>query len=148
MKIYRPATEIVGIDVFESYLEFCRGLGIYTRILKHDLGTVLPFSDRHFEVALAVEVIEHMPKDDGLRLLDELERSPIVLSSRHQIVSTNNPSMTRIHIKSIEVLGNLTISENETIEFMVQASCLADELQVSPTPWGGCRILHPTWLRH
>ncbi len=86
MKIYREPERIVGIDLFDPYLDFCKNLGTYTEVRKHDLGTTpLPFGDQEFDLSVALEIIEHLPKPAGYRLLDELERV-----SRTVMLSTPN----------------------------------------------------------
>lgn len=47
-------------------------------------GRYLPFRDNSFDFVLAIEVIEHMEKIDGQKLLDEAER----VSGESVIVST------------------------------------------------------------
>jgi SAM-dependent methyltransferase len=86
LKIYREPQKTVGIDAFEPYLDFCRRVGMYTQLIKWDLKVLpLPFDKGEFDISVALEVIEHIPKLDGLHLLDELERV-----SRRVIVSTPN----------------------------------------------------------
>lgn len=81
VKICRPAKKIVSIEYWEPYLRFCEGLGVYTRLIKHDLRKMpLPLrEDEKFDVALAVEVLEHIPKENGLDLLKELEKLATVV---------------------------------------------------------------------
>jgi SAM-dependent methyltransferase len=84
VKIYRSPIRIVGLDIFDPYLDFCRSLNIYSEIMKYDLrNTPLPFNDNEFDVAVALEVIEHLPKSYGYKLLSELERV-----GRRVIIST------------------------------------------------------------
>jgi hypothetical protein len=65
----------VGVDGFEPYLAFCRQRSFYDETLRSDLReTPLPFQAQEFHVATCIEVIEHLPKDAGKTLLDELER--------------------------------------------------------------------------
>jgi len=86
LKIYREPNRIVGLDMFEPYLDFCKKLGVYTEVIKHDLSIApLPFRDNEFDLSVAFEVIEHLRKEDGIGLLRELERI-----SRTVIVSTPN----------------------------------------------------------
>lgn len=90
IKIYREPERIVGIDLFEPYINFCKNLGAYTEVRKHDLGTTpLPFGDQEFDLSVALEVIEHLPKPVGNRLLEELERvsGTVMLSTPNRLFS-------------------------------------------------------------
>ena len=85
-RIYRKPSRVVGIDAFDPYLQFCKRTGMYDQLIKHDLRKAhLPFKSAEFQLATSLEVIEHLSKDDGIRLLEELERV-----SRMVIVSTPN----------------------------------------------------------
>jgi len=86
LKIYREPIRIVGVDVFDPYLGFCRRLGVYDSLVKFDVcQTPLPFGNKEFDLAVALEVIEHLPKRKGFDLLSELKRV-----ARNVIVSTPN----------------------------------------------------------
>jgi len=74
-RIYRRPTRLVGIDVYEPYLELCRGHRFYDECVQRALEDLpLPYGDGEFHVATCIEVIEHLPHPAGLKLLDELER--------------------------------------------------------------------------
>lgn len=74
-RIYRTPERLVGVDIFQDYIDFCRKYSIYDELLCLDLReTPLPFKDREFSVATCIETIEHLPKRDGEKLLDELDR--------------------------------------------------------------------------
>ena len=74
-RIYRAPRRIVGVDGFEPYLAFCRQMRFYDEVLAVDLREGwLPFREKEFQIATCIEVIEHLPKDAGITLLDELER--------------------------------------------------------------------------
>jgi predicted TPR repeat methyltransferase len=84
VRIYRNANRLVGIDIWADYLEFCKRFNFYDELYQIDLRKMpLPFGDKEFEVATCIEVIEHLPKLEGERLLDELERI-----AKNVIVST------------------------------------------------------------
>ena len=86
IRIYREPERILGIDLFEPYLDFCEELGVYTEVAKQDLGrTPFPFKNKEFDLSVALEVIEHLPKPKGQNLLDELQRI-----SKQVMVSTPN----------------------------------------------------------
>ena len=74
-RIYRGAGRMVGIDGFQPYLDFCAQHRLYDELQLRALEDLpLPFSDLEFDAVTCIEVIEHLPKGMGHRLLDELER--------------------------------------------------------------------------
>jgi cyclopropane fatty-acyl-phospholipid synthase-like methyltransferase len=74
-RVYRDPSTLVGIDVFSPYLESCKKNGLYDEVLRVDLSkSALPFRNRAFEVATGIEVLEHLTREIGLRMLDEIER--------------------------------------------------------------------------
>ena len=75
----------VGLDAFRPYLAQALKEGPYRAIL---IGGVsrLPLRDQSFEVVLALDVIEHLERNEGLRLLDEVER----VATRRVVVLTPN----------------------------------------------------------
>jgi len=75
VRIYREPNRLVGIDIFKPYLDFCHKMNVYDELYERDLRkTHLPFDEKEFDVATCIEVIEHVPKENGLKLLKELER--------------------------------------------------------------------------
>ncbi len=75
LRIYRDPEYTVAVDTFKPYLNFVRDLGMYDEVIEHDVSTGhLPFGCKRFDVAICLEVIEHLKKDDGFRLLEELQR--------------------------------------------------------------------------
>ncbi len=75
VRIYRNPKRLVGIDAFRPYLDFCRHHNFYDELYQYDLTTTsLPFNDKEFDVATCIEVIEHLPKTNGLSFINELER--------------------------------------------------------------------------
>jgi SAM-dependent methyltransferase len=85
-RIYRSMERQVGVDAYPPALELCRRHHFYDELMELDLtSSRLPFADGSFDVVTCVEVIEHLERGAGLRLLDELERV-----GRHVIVSTPN----------------------------------------------------------
>jgi 2-polyprenyl-3-methyl-5-hydroxy-6-metoxy-1,4-benzoquinol methylase len=74
-RIYRTPKRLVGVDIFRDYIDFCRKYSIYDELHCLDLRKMpLPFKDCEFSVATCIETIEHLPKEHGERLLDELHR--------------------------------------------------------------------------
>ncbi len=74
-RIYRTPKRLVGVDIFQDYIDFCKKYSIYDELHRLDLRkTPLPFNDREFSVATCIETIEHLPKKHGEQLLEELHR--------------------------------------------------------------------------
>jgi hypothetical protein len=103
----------VGMDIFEPYLEEARSKGVYYDLISGDVRH-LPFEDRSFDAVLCLEVLEHLEKEDGERLLAELER----VARKQMIISTpvgkyeqhiydNNPHQEHKHIWSPAELREL-----------------------------------------
>jgi hypothetical protein len=65
-------TYSIGCDIFAPYLKAIPN-GIYDDLVCCDIAH-LPFRDKAFSGAVAVEVIEHLDKIRGARALKEFER--------------------------------------------------------------------------
>lgn len=75
MRIYRNASRIVGLDIWQPYIDFCKKYKLYDELYVVDLRrNPLPFGDKEFKVATCVETIEHLPRNNGKKLLAEMER--------------------------------------------------------------------------
>jgi hypothetical protein len=109
VRIYRNPERLVGIDAFSPYVEFCRRYNFYDEVYCYDLRqTPLPFKDKEFDVATCIEVLEHIPKDKGLRLLREMERiaKKVIITTPNGYVSQkpldNNPSQKHVSSWSVK----------------------------------------------
>ncbi len=63
----------VGLDFYEPYLLKSKAASLHNNYILADLRN-LPIDSRSFDCAVAIEVIEHLTKPDGLTLIKELER--------------------------------------------------------------------------
>lgn len=78
---------LIGTDVFQPYLNFVKKHEVYDDVILCD-ALHLPFKDQSFDTSLAIEVIEHLKKKDGDKLLNEAER----VSGKSVIITTpHNP---------------------------------------------------------
>jgi len=80
---HKPPSYIVGGDINLNHLLYVKKHKIYEDLVLLD-GRHLPFRDGSFDIVLAIEIIEHMGKIEGQKLLDEAER----ISRERVIVST------------------------------------------------------------
>jgi len=91
---------LIGLDIAPSYLSFVREKRVYDTLVRGEVS-YLPFRDKAFDCVLAVEVIEHLPKDQGKKMLSELERccrGKIILTTPNGFKQqTNNEMPTETH---------------------------------------------------
>ena len=65
--------QVDAVDIHRPSLDAARAAGVRGRCIQADI-MALPFADGSYDVVTALDVIEHLPKEGGLALLDELER--------------------------------------------------------------------------
>jgi len=73
----------VGCDIYQSSLIKAREKGYYDNLVRCDVRQ-LPFKPKSFDIAICVEVIEHLDKAGGIELLRQMEQ----IGSRQVIVMT------------------------------------------------------------
>ena len=84
---FLPNAHLVGIDGYQPALEAARSRGTHDEFFAGDAKSIREmFPDRRFEACVALDVIEHLPKDEGWRMLEDLER----LATRRVIIFTPN----------------------------------------------------------
>lgn len=69
----RSKCSIVGADLWLPYLLECLDLRSYDNVVLCDVRQ-LPFQEKSFDLVICLELLEHLPKNDGCKLLDDLER--------------------------------------------------------------------------
>lgn len=79
----RPRLVLAGVDVWEPYVRAAVAARLAPRLAVADVRA-LPFADKSFDVALCIEVIEHLTMDQGAVVIAELER----VARRQVIIST------------------------------------------------------------
>ncbi len=80
-------TRVVGVDAFAPALAAARATGLYTDVRELDVMAIGgAFEPRAFDAVLAADLLEHLPKTDGHRLLDAMER----IAARRVIIFTPN----------------------------------------------------------
>jgi len=85
-RIYRDPTYLVGLDSHGPSVEFCRSHGFYDECMVQDLRDLpLQFRNNEFEVATCIEVVEHLAREAGERLIGEIERI-----ARVSVITTPN----------------------------------------------------------
>lgn len=87
----------VGVELFTPYLEESKKKGIHNEYIEADIKEVY-FKPKSFDVVLAIEVLEHLAKDEGYELIQKMEawaRKKVILktpnSYLHQDTYDDNP---------------------------------------------------------
>lgn len=70
---FKGRPHIAGLDLHEPFLLKQKSLGLYDELHHCDVLNI-PYQDNFFDIVIASEIIEHLPKKDGYRLMDEIER--------------------------------------------------------------------------
>ena len=63
----------VGADISLPYLKYCQEKGLYEDLIRCDVRK-LPFKEKSFDVVLLLQLVEHLTKEEGLKLIDEAEK--------------------------------------------------------------------------
>jgi SAM-dependent methyltransferase len=66
-------TETVGVEFFEEHYNEAVAKGRHTRYVRADI-TKVDFPEKSFEAAVMLDVIEHLPKEEGMKLLGKMEK--------------------------------------------------------------------------
>ena len=65
--------EIVGCDGYEPNVDMCRNNGCYREVLQIVVPP-LPFESESFDTVLLIELVEHLPENKALALIQEAKR--------------------------------------------------------------------------
>jgi SAM-dependent methyltransferase len=76
--------QITGLDASLGNINHARKSEVYRELVLADLNEPLPFSNKTFDVVILLNVLEHLPKDEGHKLLPRLE----AVSRKGVIIST------------------------------------------------------------
>jgi len=63
----------IGVDICDESLKVAEKRGKFQSLIKCDVCN-LPFSEKSFDGVICTEVIEHISKQDGYKLIDDLEK--------------------------------------------------------------------------
>lgn len=93
-----PSTGLsVGVDLFEPYLLDSKRRGIHSQYVKADIRSI-EFTQKAFDAIVAIELLEHMTKEEGSELLNRMEkwaRQKVLISTSNGYVQQdacdNNP---------------------------------------------------------
>ena len=84
---FLPNAHLVGMDGYPPALEKARSRGTHDDYFAGVAKSIrASFPDRRFDACVALDVIEHLPKDEGWRMLEEMER----LATQRVVIFTPN----------------------------------------------------------
>lgn len=103
----------VGVELFEPYLEESKKKGIHNEYIKADIRKV-EFKPRSFNVVIAIDVLEHLTKEEGYELIRKMEKwgsKKIIIFTPNGLVWQdsyhNNPLQEHKSAWSVEELEKL-----------------------------------------
>jgi ubiquinone/menaquinone biosynthesis C-methylase UbiE len=104
----------VGVDLFDPYLQESKNKMLHNQYIKADIRKV-EFQPQAFDAVIFLEVLEHLTKDDGYRLLKKMEtwaRKKIIITTPNGYLTQNvydsNPFQRHVSgwtSKELEKLG-------------------------------------------
>lgn len=77
--------DVVGIDLFKPNIKKTKKTGVYKRVILSDLRK-MKFKKESFDIVLASQVIEHINKKEGLKMISIIEK----ISKKRVIIYTPN----------------------------------------------------------
>ena len=77
--------EVVGIDLFKPNIKIAKQKGVYKKVILSDLRKI-NFKKKSFDVVLASQVIEHISKKEGLKMISVIEK----IAKKRIIIYTPN----------------------------------------------------------
>ncbi|HDZ00225.1 MAG TPA: methyltransferase domain-containing protein [Nitrospirae bacterium] len=108
----------VGIEVFKPYYEKTKMKQIHTETINNEI-TELCFNKNSFEAVILIEVLEHLPKEEGKQILKKAEKwakKKVIVSTPngfiHQITLDNNPRQKHLSGWDYEIMRKLGFQLN------------------------------------
>lgn len=73
IKLWKKFDYAVGVDLYAPYIKEARELKLHNKYLIKDIRKV-NFNPKSFDIVLASHVLEHLPKKEGWKVLQKMER--------------------------------------------------------------------------
>jgi SAM-dependent methyltransferase len=110
----------VGVDIFEPSLKESKRQRVHTEYLRADVRE-LQFKERVFDAVVALEVIEHLTKEEGRKLVSNMERwarKKVIVSTPKGYVP-RNPTDNSFQ----RHMSGWDIAELKQLGFKVKGAC-------------------------
>lgn len=109
---------MVGIDLAKPYLAFVKRFRAYNDLVLCDIRKP-PFRKKALDIVLAMEVLEHLPKKDGIAFIGEVKK----VAKERIVLTTPNGYYAQAALSGIETerhLSGWTVSELKKFGFNVK----------------------------
>lgn len=73
IKVRMRVKKSVGVDLFKPYIEIGKKFKIHDKYIISDVRKI-KFKDKSFDVILALQVLEHLKKEDAWKVVDKIEK--------------------------------------------------------------------------
>ena len=80
---YGRRFKVTGVDLYKPYLEKAKKTKVYKKVVLEDVRK-LDFGDKSFDIVFCSQVIEHLTKEEGERLIENLEK----IAKKQVIITT------------------------------------------------------------
>ena len=94
---YDASPTVAGIDIFFPHLISLKKINTYDYIVNSDASKI-PLKNSSFDTVIAVELLEHLGKDDGYAFIEEAKRVAI----KRVIITTPNFKCLRGGMKGLD----------------------------------------------
>ena len=84
LQVFRPDLETTGLDAFSSAIDTAKKRGVHDHYIHADI--LKDQIDNQFDLVTLYGLIEHLPKTEGIKLIDNIEK----LSRKYIIFETPN----------------------------------------------------------
>ena len=108
----------VGVDVFKSYIDLARKRRTHSKLICKKLDEI-EFPDKSFDAVVMIEVIEHIPKRQGMKLIRKAEKwakKKVILTTPNVYFSgfesDGNPYEKHVSLWNCEELAKLGFRTN------------------------------------
>ena len=113
IRLVMSPKNVVGVDLFEKYIKEAKRDKLHDEYVISDIRK-MKFKKKSFDVVLASQVIEHLPKEDGRRFIKDLER----IAKKQVIIATPIGEMYHPPIDGNELQLHLSHYYPEDLEKM------------------------------
>lgn len=125
IKIELPGSRLFGIEIFKPYFEKIPK-NCYERLFHHDIRTFdyeKQLSDVKLQAVMIIDVLEHLKRDEGIKLLEKINFIPFIIicvpiidyEQGEMFDNVHEAHLTQWKVNELEDLGFTTYFTDEII---------------------------------